>query len=139
MDLAFDFVEVLGALIFIWIVLFIPMPGVNAETSIDVQDESYSVEFLNSSTLPDGDYWGSHDMMSNEIRLATGWLPTYQFMSTCSHEVQHLEYDLEGDRTGDHLTTVEEHERMSGLGDRILPWNWEVQCVSLLPNRFNLA
>jgi len=66
MDLAFDFVEVLGALIFIWIVLFIPMPGVNAETSIDVQDESYSVEFLNSSTLPDGDYWGSHDMMSNE-------------------------------------------------------------------------
>ena len=116
-----------------WVLLFIPLPGIDKTTSITVQGEEYGVKFLYNSTLPEGDYWGSNDIISGETRLATRWLPTIQFISTCSHEFQHLKFELDQPE----LTTEEEHERMDGLQDSILPWNWQPECIGLLDERFS--
>jgi len=138
-DIALYIAELLDLIIVLWIILFAPLPGVNGETEVTVMDESFSVELLEISTLPEGDYVGSHNIMTGEIRIATGWKPTYSFMSTCSHEVQHLEFEIMDENRDGFLTTEEEHNRMSGLGDKLLPWNWEHECLGLLDNRFNLG
>jgi hypothetical protein len=139
LDLALDIAEFFGFLVVLWIVLFLPVPGFNGETEIAVKGDSYSVELLEDSTLPEGDYSGSHDIMTGEIRIATGWSPIYSFMSTCSHEVQHLEFEIMDENRDGFLTTEEEHQRMHGLGSKLLPWNWEHECLGLLDNRFNLG
>jgi hypothetical protein len=139
LDLALNIAALFGVIIVLWIILFVPVPGLNGETEITVIDESYNVKFLESSTLPEGDHSGSHNIMTGEIRIATGWKPTYSFMSTCSHEVQHLKFEIMDENRDSFLTTEEEHQRMHGLGSKLLPWNWEHECLGLLDNRFNLG
>jgi len=122
----------------IGLVSLIPLPGVSAETEVIFEGESYDFYLVNDSSVSDdAEVWGVHDMVTNEISVATKGLGVYPFMETCSHEVQHLQYDIEGDRTGDHLTTVEEHKRMDGLRSDWFPWSWETQCIGLLPERLS--
>lgn len=121
------------------LIMLIPFFGVSETTSISVQDQNYTVEFIEEPTLPEGDYTGSHDIVSGKITIATGGKGVLPFMTTCSHEVRHLRFDLEDIDREDKLSTDEEHKKMSGLGSNFLPWNWQKECFGLLDERFSPA
>ena len=119
-------------------VFFLPYYGVDKDTSMTINGSSYQVELQDGATLESGDYLGSHDILSNEIKIATGQQGFLSFMNTCSHEVRHLKFDLEDVNREDPRTSQEEHELMNGWGSNYLPWNWQIQCFYLLPDRVGL-
>lgn len=112
------------------LILLFPLPGVDAETEISFMDENISVELVSSPTLDSGNHWGSHDIMTHDIKVATGSKGILPFVSTCSHELYHVQYQKEFD---DPLSREEEHERM---GQTFFPWNWKYECLELIPTRF---
>lgn len=122
----------------IGLILLIPLPGVSADTSLVFEGENYNFTLVDDSSVSsDAEVWGTHDISTNDIRVATEGLGVWPFMETCSHEVQHLQYDIEGGKTGNHLTTPEEHERMDGFRSDWFPWSWETQCIGLVPERMS--
>lgn len=111
------------------LLLFLPLPGKDISTSISFEEKNYSFEMVDENTLEDGS-WGVHDMVSNDIKVATGNLPIYQFLSVCSHEVKHLKLSQTHN-----LNTQQEHNLMKGVNSAWIPVNWETQCLKLLPQR----
>lgn len=116
------------------LLLMFPLPGVDVDTEIEVQGESFDIELVSTPTLDSGNHWGMHDIISHNMRIATGSKGLVPFLSTCSHELYHLEYDLEDEDREDPLTTEEEHELMPFTW---YPWNWKIECFQIVPARFS--
>jgi hypothetical protein len=116
-----------------------PLGGIDKETSISYEGESYKVSFVDSQSLSSSGYQGGgYDPVTNDIRIATGgfnggFLP---FMTNCNHEVRHLKFTVGNIDRQDKISYEEQHERMEGLGHSMWPWNWQKQCVNLLDDRF---
>lgn len=123
----------------IGLVLMINLNGINNRTVVNLENSSYNFTmldqyYLNSSSgNPNDTFVGVHEPDTNRIWVATDNRSIWEFISTCSHEVQHLKYDLNND-----LTTEEQHQRMEGLNDTIWPWNWHTECIKLVPQRLKL-
>lgn len=131
-DVSILYFSIIGSLLFVTI---FPFYGVNAVASVTIDGNSYEVELQDGNTLESGNYIGGQNILTNEIKIATGRRGLLSFMNTCSHELRHLKYDLKDQNREDPLTTEEEHELMNGLGSNWFPWNWQKQCLSLVPER----
>lgn len=115
----------------------VSLPGVNNETSFTYMNDSSTIILENKSfvDIHNGQKaFGVHNMLSDETRIATKGYSLSGFLSTCSHEVKHFKFDVEDQKKIDPLTEPEEHNLM---GNTFLPWNWEKECVALVPERMH--
>jgi len=113
-----------------------PLPGVKSTDTLSFEDGDYTFNLVKENSL-DVEYAdfrsiATLSLLEDEVTIATGSRGLFDFMSTCSHEVKHIEF------IGDDLTEEEEHDRMSQIGGWIMPWDWESECVYLLDDRLFL-
>jgi len=138
MNLGADFFAATFTISTIFLLTLIPLPGTNFESQATVQKQTANIEVKDSVFLEeDSKVVGTHDMVSDNIVLASGSKSTLQFLSLCNHEVRHFKFDVADRQREDPLTTEEEHEKMSGLGDSVFPWNWQESCLKVTGQRFN--
>lgn len=121
----------------IWFISLLPIPGVDSSENINISDEEIKVSMIKESSIEvvnkDWNALGEYNIVNQEITLATDYLPLFQFFSTCSHEIKHVNFH------GKSMTTEEEHDRINQIGGWIMPWDWEKNCLQLLDNRLNLS
>ena len=120
---------VLVAACVLTLTLFIPLPGVNSQETIQVNNKTVNVTLLDQSKI-DEKYWGEYDYMEKRISIATEKLPVYVFMNTCSHEIKHASDHSQGGE--------QEHDEIPELLGMVPPWNWDARCIGLLDNRLAL-
>lgn len=113
----------------------IPLPGTSSTQTFNISSEQVDIILIDQPSIKvEEEEWnalGEYNLLHEEVKLATDWLPLAQFMSTCSHEVYHVKTPEIGGS--------EDHKNMGLVFGFMPPWNWESECVKLLDNRLWLS
>jgi len=107
----------------------VPLPGVQAEEDFQYRGENYTLELVEEAHI-EGKYWGSFDLVSKEVTVATGDRGLWGIISTCSHELYHADYA----DSGKSMSEQKEHEEMPSAD---WPWNWKMKCMALSRHRLS--
>lgn len=119
-------------LLLVLLFFLFPLPGVSSTQYLNVSNVSTSVELVDVRDLSSnedglgtwGEYRGIGDGEAEVVVATRGW-PLFQFLSVCSHELQHVQ--------------GLSHSEMSVVGDFIVPWEWERECLGLVDSRLALS
>jgi len=118
--LLFLFLFLIGV---IGLLLRFPLSGVDAVESFEYRGEEFTLELVDQVML-EGKYSGEFDLVEDRITIATDNWGLWSFVSTCSHELYHVDRKIDGEG----LSESREHELMPTTE---VPWNWKWKCIEL--------
>jgi len=104
---------------FVGLLLRQPINGVDRDVSFSYQNRDLTLD-MKDQYLLEAKYDGTFDEGTDTVIIATRDKSIWNFMDTCSHELEHVK---------------DFGKRHSEFQDYSRPWNWKVKCFNLLKYR----